>query len=314
METGGDIGDYLKAAIEGRRTPDVGECLDEERLLAFYSTEIRDSEKEAIRDHLADCPRCLNLARDAKEFVRAVGEPLKSPRSIGLAQPEPERGGALLPKGEWWRFWLNVPLRPAVAYSMAAGLLLMLIGGSFLVVRVERLKSEIEQIRAGQQGRESMQLAEERARADSLSQQLNLERGRSAELQAQLAASTNQGKKQSDSVGIVASLILTPGLTRDPGSANTLTISNRTTRVELRLNPPVAVDDYKSYRAVIRTADGDRVWETRSPLKPVKTGTIIVTLPPGIFVKHDHVLSLMGINADGTSEEAERYAFRVLKQ
>ena len=73
MERGGGIRDYLKAAIEGRRPSDAGGCLDEERLLAFYSTEMMDSEKDAIRDHLADCPRCLNLAREAKEFLNAIG-------------------------------------------------------------------------------------------------------------------------------------------------------------------------------------------------------------------------------------------------
>lgn len=312
MDKGGGIRDYLRAAIEGRRPSDVVGCLDEERLLAFYSTEMMDSETEAIRDHLADCPRCLNLAREAKEFLNAIEEPLRSPPSIGLAQREPERARARAENREWWRL-LSFSLRPAVAYSMAAALLLMLISSSFLVIKVERLKSEVAQIRAGQQGQEpETQFAEERARAESLSQQLKQERSKNAELQAQLAAPTNHGEKQSDSVPIVASLILTPSLTRDLGDANTLTISERTTRVELRMNP--AEGDYKAYRAVIRTADGDGVWESKSPLKPVNGGAIIVTVRPGIFVKHDHVLSLAGINAEGRSEEVGRYSFRVLKK
>lgn len=313
MERGGAIRDYLKAAIEGRRPSDVGGCLDEERLLAFYSTEMMDSETEAIRDHIADCSRCLNLAREVKEFLNAIEEPLRSPPSIGLAQREPERAGARAEKGEWWRFLLNFSLRPAVAYSMAAALLLMLIGGAFLVIKVERLKSEVEQIRARQQGQEpETQFAEERSRAESLSEQLKQERSKNAELQAQLAARTNHQEKQSYSVPIVASLVLTPGLTRDLGDANTLTISEGTTRVELRMN--AAEGDYKTYRAVIRTADGDGVWESKSPLKPVNGRAIIVAVRPGIFVKHDHVLSLTGINAKGRSEEVGRYSFRVLKK
>lgn len=311
MEKGGAIRDYLKAAIEGRRPSDVG-CLDEERLLAFYSTEMMDSEKEAIRDHLADCPRCLNLAREAKEFLNAIGEPLRSPPSIGLVQREPERAGAHAEKDEWWRFLLNFSLRPAVAYSMAAAMLLMLIGGSFLVIRVGQLKSEVAHIRAEQDVQElEKQLAEERTRSESLAGQLKREQGKTGELELASRGSEPPGK-QSVSTAAIASLMLVPTFVRDITEANTLTIPGGTSLVRLQVN--LEEVSYKSYRAVIRTADGDPVWESKRALKPNKGKSIAVTLSPARFVKRDHVMRLIGVTADGNPEDVNQYVFRVVKR
>ncbi|MBI4469899.1 MAG: zf-HC2 domain-containing protein [Acidobacteria bacterium] len=66
--------EYLKAAVQGR-TPRAA-CLNEELVVDFYSGRLSDSEMETIRDHLAECPTCLELAREARQFLRAVSEPI----------------------------------------------------------------------------------------------------------------------------------------------------------------------------------------------------------------------------------------------
>lgn len=66
--------EYIKAAVHSE-TPS-GACLNEELVVAFYSGRLGDNEQETVRDHLAECPTCLELAREARQFLRAVSEPI----------------------------------------------------------------------------------------------------------------------------------------------------------------------------------------------------------------------------------------------
>ena len=52
--------------------PAGGPCLGEPRLLAFYREELDEDQADAVREHLATCPACLELARDAREFLAAL--------------------------------------------------------------------------------------------------------------------------------------------------------------------------------------------------------------------------------------------------
>jgi hypothetical protein len=67
--------EYLKAALWARLT-EVTPCLNEEQVVAFYSGRLGESELESARDHLAECPRCLEMARDARHFLKAMNEPV----------------------------------------------------------------------------------------------------------------------------------------------------------------------------------------------------------------------------------------------
>ena len=62
--------DSLRHAAAG--LPAVGPCPGEARLLAFYRGEFDEDQADAIREHLATCPPCLELARDAREFLVAL--------------------------------------------------------------------------------------------------------------------------------------------------------------------------------------------------------------------------------------------------
>ncbi len=65
-----DDGDDLKRAAAS--LPPAGACPGEGRLLAFYRGALEEAEADGIREHLATCPVCLELARDAREFVVAL--------------------------------------------------------------------------------------------------------------------------------------------------------------------------------------------------------------------------------------------------
>jgi len=66
-------GDRLREACSASAAP-RGPCLSAERLIAFYGGEIEGPEAEALREHLAACPVCLELARDARTFLAAMGD------------------------------------------------------------------------------------------------------------------------------------------------------------------------------------------------------------------------------------------------
>jgi hypothetical protein len=70
--------DYLKAAVQAWKPSGAMACLDEQQIMAFYSGRLGESEMEMIRDHLAACSTCLELVRDAQQFLQAMGEPTQA--------------------------------------------------------------------------------------------------------------------------------------------------------------------------------------------------------------------------------------------
>jgi hypothetical protein len=65
--------DLLREAAKARVRLQ-GACPADEAVLAFYRGDLAEVEAEAMREHLAVCPRCLELARDALGFLAAMGE------------------------------------------------------------------------------------------------------------------------------------------------------------------------------------------------------------------------------------------------
>jgi tetratricopeptide (TPR) repeat protein len=82
------------AGATGRRGP----CLDEDRIVAFYSGRLGEGQEDAVRTHLAECPRCLELARDARQFLKAM-----APEAVPPAGPVETRGlrGRAVSTAQW---------------------------------------------------------------------------------------------------------------------------------------------------------------------------------------------------------------------
>src|SRR5262245_59584154 len=77
MKSRTTMSDYLKAAARQRPPRRVSSCLDHSQIVAFYSRQLDETEMESIRTHLADCPECLELARDARQFLQFMSEPVE---------------------------------------------------------------------------------------------------------------------------------------------------------------------------------------------------------------------------------------------
>jgi cell division protein FtsL len=306
--------EYLKAALR-LRPVELTPCLDEDQVVAFYSGELVEDEAESVRNHLAECPDCLEMARDARGFLKAMSEP--DQMTAATVQPVSSRpattpGSAHSRQASWWQSLLNRFQNPVVGFSMAMATLLLAIGCSFLIVRTWQLHNQIERMNAvATQLRQQEQELGRQLAEQTRNQQLFEEMQREWEL----AAKTEQagGNKPEVARPVIASLVLLPGF-RDPGDANELVIPPDANLI--RLQAGLEADDYPIYYASLRTADGAEVW-IRSGLKAQPSGSgkaVVCHLPPKVFTKRDYVLSISGLTKQGGSEEVERYSFRVSKK
>ena len=112
---------------------------------------------------------------------------------------------------------------------------------------------------------------------------------------------------------VTATFILTPGLSRDAGSARNLIIPPGTTQIQLRLPLEQGMStDFKNYRVLLSLAEGARVWS--GAVKPAGDRTLVMNLPARLLRRGDYVLELKGVTAGGNTEPVAEYSFRILQK
>lgn len=197
------------------------------------------------------------------------------------------------------------------ALRVAAAILVVVVGAS-LIAETFRLRNRVNQAESQRATLEEEQLA--------LEQQIEAERRHSQELSAQLERernardqqTANQNNPDQTASGII-SLVLSPGLVRASAAAKRLVIPPDARLVTLQIN--VRGDDYKSYRAVIRTVEGREVW-SKSELKAQPKGAgkvIFLRLPASVLATEDYILTLSGVDAAGAAI-IDEYSFSATKK
>ncbi|MEX0879450.1 MAG: tetratricopeptide repeat protein [Thermoanaerobaculia bacterium] len=71
----------LRNALRARA---ASPCPGEETLLAFYRGDLSEAEGESVREHLAGCASCVDLARDARAFLETMESVPERSRSFPL--------------------------------------------------------------------------------------------------------------------------------------------------------------------------------------------------------------------------------------
>jgi tetratricopeptide (TPR) repeat protein len=127
MKPHGSMKDYLKIAVQ--RRPRVLPCLDQDQLVEFYLGRLEESKIESIRDHLAECPDCLDLAHDVRQFLAVMREPIDS------AQAQPAEAPSPIP------IWHGLPARKLL---LLAASLVIAVGAGLLLWRGSRVESPPE--------------------------------------------------------------------------------------------------------------------------------------------------------------------------
>jgi hypothetical protein len=300
---------------------------EEELIDAYVRNELPADERKLLEKGLSGSPELVGRLHFAKLLAKAASPGPQRQMSATAVGPEPSKR---LPETEgdqipWWKGLLRSSAAPRRAFqmSLAAGVILLLLGGFALLAGWMKLRSELRRLdseRAAleqQKGELEKKSAEERSRSEQLTAELQREkqqREQAEKLFVDLKRSRDQNDQSKSLPSAVVSLMLLPVLARDiSGGANELIVSRGTSTVRLKLGLEAA--DYSIYRAVIKNAQGLQL--TKTGLKPRRTssGKILLVqvssnrLPPG-----DYIVHVSGITSSGTVESVEDYAFRLRKK
>jgi len=84
----------------------------------------------------------------------------------------------------------------------------------------------------------------------------------------------------------------------------------------VKLLAEVSGQDYQSYEALLRTAEGAEVWRGSVKGGGRKSGAAVVAFAPParVFRGGDYTLSVTGLRSDGSTDAAGEYQFRVSRR
>jgi hypothetical protein len=203
-------------------------------------------------------------------------------------------------------------------WSMATALFLLVLGGSWLTVRIQVLQHGLEQVRKEQviptaaQQESQQQLAQLREQKDQLASKLERQQKQSAALEQELAAL--RASPPTPSSSSMVAFALTPGRVRDMGGVKKVLVpaSANWVRVELELG----AGDYKRYQAVLQKDNGEEIssWITPKVKMEDDTEAVVLGVPAKLLPHGDYALKLSGMTASGSLEDVGKYHFRVVQK
>jgi hypothetical protein len=258
---------------------------------------------------LASPERCqkLSFARALKRFIESY-QPKKQPSFFSR----------VLEPLKFWQ-WEN----PGTAWSLAAAcLLLVIVGGTLSVVQIRTDRQQLAQFRArqAQPSEETTQLRQQLDQLQShnseMAASLKSEQDQLDQLSQQLSRLKPKEKRGEGGTtrlqtASLFSFALMPGLVRDSGISNRLSIPTGAKLVQIQFS--LDTEGYPKYRAVLQTLNEVELWMQDWP-RSSHSGTIIpmqVVLPAELLIPGDYKLKLAGINSNGNWEDIENYYFRV---
>ena len=306
----GDLPEEQQVAIEDRAFADKD-------YLALVTAVENDLIDEYVRQELSPTER----QQFERQFL-ASAERRKRVEFAKVLARVPERT-VVSETAKWsWRdslYALISGLNPAAKIAFAAVMLLLIVGGAWLLTATLRLRSQLTQLQAQNQ-----------ARQNELQQQVEAERRRNEELNARLTQEQQQREQSEESLQklsetgdatnppprpVIAALTLLPGLSRGGGDKASLVMPEdaRLVRLQIGIDPN---EPYKTFAVELRTAAGRQVW-TRENLTARTRGkarAVSLTLPASALKSGDYELRLSGRREGGESEDVGFYYFDVKKR
>jgi len=312
----GDLQEEEQARLEDRAFSDR----DYMRNIVAVESDLID---EYVRGGLSDSERLrferrflVSAERQRKvEFARALANVVPKTTAEDATRP------AMASAAASWRDALIASLRglnPAFKYSMAVATLALVIGVSWLITETVRLRAQVAQLQAEQQTRRRQeeilrqQADGARSRSEDLAAQLQRERERSDELASQLER--DQSRERSTGLSFIASVFLPPGIPRGSAERPKLVVPQAAGVARLQIGLE-REDEYKSFRVVIRTAQGQEVW-TQDNLRPrqSRVGRVVnLVIPGSVLGVGEYELTLKGVIDNQNTEDVRYYYFDALK-
>ena len=306
----GELPEETQVEIEDR-------AFQDKEYLATITAVENDLIDEYVRDEMPENTRRqfeqLFLAsaerRKRVEFAKALtqvtSEYLPEPKTVALS----------------WRDSLEAffrTLSPVARFATAAVVLLVLVGGAWLVMETLRLRSRLTTLQAENQSRQSLEqkVELERRRNEELTARLNQEkqqREQSEESLRQLSETPNANTPAPRPV--LATLTLLPGLSRGGGDKPSLVISPdaRLVRLQIGIEPE---EQYKTFAVDLRSVAGRPVWTRENLVARNRrgAGSIMLTLPATALKTGEYELKLTGVKDGGATEDVGFYYFDVKKR
>lgn len=206
-------------------------------------------------------------------------------------------------KRGWWGSFLGFVAAGApgmrFGYASAAAALLVIVGGSWLILHTIQLQNQVAQLEAARRSVESdsqRQLAGARVQQDQLTKRLEQEQSRIHEMEQTLAKRPAEPS--------IFGFVLVPGLLRDSSGPKRLIIPPGEGEVRLQLQTNTK-EKYPRYRVSLQTLDGATVFEQ-------DTREAAVVVPARLLPAGDYMVTLHGITASGESEDAGDFYFTVV--
>ena len=294
----GQLSEAERAAVEDRiiSDDDFFERLlaaEDEMIDAYTGHELSAEERRLFETQFHSAPH--NLER--LEFAKTLRQSLVEKRGESIS--------GLEVKSRWSRFVQDFRFNRPLAWATAMVLLVVALGAIWIFINRNGIVDE-------------NQLALDQPAPGGFTpvspQQDNVpEPGKVLVTPPPVPSPSVQKNAMEPARPVTATFILTPGLSRDGGSARNLIIPPGTSQIQLRL--PLeqgASTDFENYRVLLSLADGARVWS--GAVKAAGDRTLLMNLPANLFRRGDYVLELKGVTPAGKTEAVAEYTFRILQK
>jgi hypothetical protein len=272
----------------------------DELIDSYARGELRGSERERFEKHfLSSAPRRQRVAEAETLIQVATAASAKETSTRAARDP-------------WWRtIGRNMGLPPMVFQAGLAVLLLVVLAGSWLLIRNVRRQN------ADRERQQNEELARRRKEVeDAPANKRPDDEDRVAQttptpIPTKIPNGDNINREAGPSVPAqIASIVLLPFSARDSGNSNMLVLRPDTRAVALHLAFKKA--DHRRYDARLRSVDGRQVLSRRG-LK-INAGTearVTLTFPASLLQGQDYIVTLTGISATDEAETIGEYYFRV---
>ena len=282
------------------------EIAEDELIDRYVRGELSREESDRLEKTLATSPRMIERVQFARVMASKLApESVPAAAAATVEQPPP-----VSEKTSWWQGLFGFPTASrAPAMALSFSVLLLLAGGTTLLVAYLNLREQSRLLAAQQAVLEQRQRELDKQAADLKAK--NDELASQFQLPSPTPAPSQQPTPETATRGILA-LTLSAGATRSTGAGNSIRLLSETSEVQLTLN--LRDTDYPSYRATLIHADRGEV-TYRSGLRPQTTRRgVVLTLrvPAKQLIPGDYNVSVHGVTANG-SEPVDDYTFRVLK-
>jgi anti-sigma factor RsiW len=311
----GDLPEEQQVEIEDRAFQ------DKEYLAAITAVE-NDLIDEYVRQELSETERRKFEAkflasaerRKRVDFAKAFVKVAAESSAVEKTKIKPSRVS--------WRDSFEAFIRglnPAARLAFAVAVLLIMLGGAWLMTETLRLRGQLTQLQAKNQ-----------TERQSLQQQVETERRRSEELAARLNQEKQQREQSEESLRqlsetaettnstprpIVATFTLLPGLARGEDKKPKLLLPKdaRLVRLQIGIDPE---EPYKTFSAELRTVAGRQIWTRDNLTASARRGAraIGLTLPATVLKPGDYELKVSGVAQGGRTEDVGFYYFAVIRR